>query len=159
MCTATNETPHDRLINFPRKSNSNPLPSWLTEKGRVLLRKHVKQSKYDDDCEEVDLIDCNPTYARVRLQNGFEKTVSLRDLAPTPSDNQSRPSPPCSPVVLDYEPPPSDAIISDTTLSETPSTTPAPASADPPPVPQRCSTRSNKGCAPDRLAYDTLGGD
>ena len=60
------------------------LPTWLLEKGPVLLRKHVRTSKYDPLCEEADLIDVNPTYAHVRLKSGREQTVSLRDLAPLP---------------------------------------------------------------------------
>ena len=31
LCTATNETPHERFLGFPRKSSSGTsVPSWLT---------------------------------------------------------------------------------------------------------------------------------
>ena len=38
LCTSTNETPHERLFNFSRKSTSGmSLPTWLTVPGPVLL--------------------------------------------------------------------------------------------------------------------------
>ena len=95
LCTSTNETPHYRFFGYPRRhSLGTELPEWLQETGRVLLRRHVKGSKYEDDCDEVSLIECNPCYARVKLDNGLEKSVSLRDLAPlprstTPSDHNN----------------------------------------------------------------------
>jgi len=84
LCTATNETPHERLFAFPRKSPSGySLPTWLSTPGPVLLRKFVRQSKSDDLVEPVDLVSATPHYARVRYPNGRESTVSTRDLAPT----------------------------------------------------------------------------
>jgi hypothetical protein len=91
LCTSTNQTPHERLFNFQRRSvNGNSIPSWLTPKSQVLLRKHVRISKHDPFCEEVEIIEANPSYARVKLNSGHEKTVSLRDIAPLPtSDSDS----------------------------------------------------------------------
>jgi len=57
--------------------------------GKVYLKRYVRQSKYDPLVDEVELIDANPNYATVRLQNGNEATVSLRHLAPT-GDNQEQ---------------------------------------------------------------------
>ena len=83
LCTATNETPHERFFKFNRKSvNGQSLPSWLLTPGPVLLRKHVRSSKYDPLTEEVELISANPNYAHIRKPNGQETTVSVRDLAP-----------------------------------------------------------------------------
>ena len=49
----------------------------------VLVRKHVRQSKYDAVVERADLIHATPQYALARFKNGREGiTVSLRDLAP-----------------------------------------------------------------------------
>ena len=48
----------------------------------VLLKLHVRTSKYDPLVDEVELIQASPTHAHVRLQNGREVTVSLRDVAP-----------------------------------------------------------------------------
>jgi len=84
LCTATNVTPHERLFNYIRKTaTGSTLPAWLTKPGPVLLRKHVRLSKYDSPVEEVQLLDANHNYAHVKLNTGVEKTVSLRDLAPT----------------------------------------------------------------------------
>ncbi|CAC5414189.1 unnamed protein product [Mytilus coruscus] len=77
LCTSINCTPHERFFNFTRKSSSglaNPRP--------VLMKKHVRATKYDPLVEEVDLLEANPTYAHVRLPDGRETTVSVRHLAP-----------------------------------------------------------------------------
>ena len=87
LCTATNCTPHERMFHHNRKSTTGlSLPSWLVDANKVLLRKQNRSSKYDPLVEEVDLLECNPTYARVRLQDGREDTVSLRNLAPAVED-------------------------------------------------------------------------
>ena len=66
-----------------RSSSGTSIPSWLSHPGKVLLKCHVKNSKYDSDVDEVDLIEANPQYAYVRFNNGCETTVSTRYLAPT----------------------------------------------------------------------------
>ena len=45
-------------------------------------KKNVQHSKYDPGVQEVDLLECNPQYAHVRMPDGRETTVSLRQLAP-----------------------------------------------------------------------------
>ena len=83
LCTATNTTPHERFLTFNRRSTlGTSVPSWLSSPGPVLLKRHVRTSKYDPLVDEVELIQASPTHARVRLQNGREVTVSLRDVAP-----------------------------------------------------------------------------
>jgi hypothetical protein len=83
LCTATNATPHERMFNFNRRSTSGTsLPKWLVSGGPVLLKKQQRLSKYDPLVEEVELLECNPQYAHVRLPNGKEETVSVRHLAP-----------------------------------------------------------------------------
>jgi len=59
------------------------LPNWLVNPGTVLLRRHVR-NKDDPFCDEVYLIDANPSFARVRLPDGRESTVSTNDLARCP---------------------------------------------------------------------------
>ena len=87
VCTSTNQTPHERLFNYQRRTVSgHQLPSWLLKKGAVLCKRHVRRSKYDPWCDEVELIEANPCYAKIRHQSGKEQTVSLRDLAPLPSE-------------------------------------------------------------------------
>ena len=89
LCTTTNTTPHERLFNFNRKSTSgNSFPSWLSSPGPVYVKKHVRQSKYDPQVEEAELIEANPEYAYVRLKSGTETTVSIRDLAPCPREEE-----------------------------------------------------------------------
>ena len=86
LCTATNQTPHERLFSFQRQSaTGSSLPSWLLNKGSVLVRRHVRRSKYEPLCDEVEIIDLNPSHARVRHPAGREQVVSLRDLAPLPN--------------------------------------------------------------------------
>ncbi|KAA3673289.1 uncharacterized protein DEA37_0015039 [Paragonimus westermani] len=46
------------------------------------LPDRVKQTFQDLKLEEVELLDCNPQYAHVRLPNGKEETVSVKHLAP-----------------------------------------------------------------------------
>ena len=83
LCTAINETPHERFFLFNRKTSFGvSMPSWLLNPGRVLLKKHVRTSKYEPLVEEVDLVETNPNFATVRNSNGRESTVSLRHLAP-----------------------------------------------------------------------------
>ena len=82
LCTSTNSTPHERIFNYVRRSSTGQsIPSWLTP-GPILLKRHVRRSKYDPLIDEVELLDANPSYAHVKLQDGRETTVSLRDLAP-----------------------------------------------------------------------------
>ena len=63
-------------------SRSVPPCSWLAAPGKVLLKRHVRRSKYEPLVDEVDVLDVNPRYAHVRLPSGQATTVSVRDLAP-----------------------------------------------------------------------------
>ncbi|VDI32023.1 Hypothetical predicted protein [Mytilus galloprovincialis] len=83
LCTSINCTPHERFFNFTRRSSSGQsISSWLGNPGPILMKKHVRATKYNPLVEEVDLLKANPTYAHVRLPDGRETTVSLRHLAP-----------------------------------------------------------------------------
>ena len=60
LCTATNKTPHERMFAFERRSaNGTSLPSWLLESDKVLVKRHVRRSKYEPLCDEVDLVSIN----------------------------------------------------------------------------------------------------
>lgn len=88
LCTSTNMTPHERMFKHPRRSaTGDTVPSWLLCPGPVLLKKHVRHSKYDPLVEEAELIEANPLYSFIRLQNGTETTVSNRHLAPLPDED------------------------------------------------------------------------
>jgi len=83
LCTSTKATPHERFFTFDRRSaNGTALPTWLMIPGKVFLRHFVRSNKDEPPVDEVDLLDTNPTYARIRYQDGRESTVSLMDLAP-----------------------------------------------------------------------------
>ncbi|KAG5882353.1 hypothetical protein JTB14_009879 [Gonioctena quinquepunctata] len=58
LCTSTNETPHERMCTYPRKTlNGSSLPSWLTSSGPVLMKKQVRAGKYDLLVEEIEFIE------------------------------------------------------------------------------------------------------
>ena len=83
LCTATNETPHERIFNFPRKSTTgSSVPTWLAQPGPVLLKRHVR-NKSDPLVDEVELLHANPHYAFVRFPNGRETSVATKHLAPS----------------------------------------------------------------------------
>ena len=48
LSTATNCTPHERMFTYRRQSSSgNSVPTWLMTPGTVLMKRHVRNSKYD----------------------------------------------------------------------------------------------------------------
>jgi hypothetical protein len=51
------------------------------------MRSFNRKSKYDPLTEEVELLDANSQYAHIRRDNGQETTISLRHLAPCPSES------------------------------------------------------------------------
>ena len=83
LCTATNFTPHERFFGFPKRMIGKSLPSWLIQSESVLLRQFVR-SKSDPLVEKVELLEVNPSFAKVRFPNGRESNVSISDLAPCP---------------------------------------------------------------------------
>ncbi|XP_059045822.1 uncharacterized protein LOC131841533 [Achroia grisella] len=83
LCTSTGCTPHERMFSHPRRSsNGQSMPTWLTEGSTVFMKNLVRKSKYDPFVEEVEVLNVNPHYSQVRLQNGRETTISNRYLAP-----------------------------------------------------------------------------
>ena len=62
---------------------------WKRKEFPVLLRKYVRNSKYDPLVDEAELIEANPQYAHVRLSDGRETTVSIRDIAPYTPQQES----------------------------------------------------------------------
>ena len=83
LCTATNETPHERLFRFARRSTSGKaVPTWLTTPGPVFIKRHVRTSKTETLVDEVELLRANSNYAHIRYPDGRETTVSTKHLAP-----------------------------------------------------------------------------
>ena len=103
LCTATNQTPHERFFKHPRRSASGQaLPTWLLTADRVLLKRTKRTSKYEPLVDEVELVHITPTYAKVRLPSGREPTVPLRHLAPIDSSaNLSTDYPTAPPIELE----------------------------------------------------------
>ena len=87
LCTSTNQTSHERLFSFHRRSfNGYSLPSWLTTPGSVLLRRFVCSSKSDLLMEEIEFDSANPYYAHIRYLDGRQTMVSTKDLARSPKN-------------------------------------------------------------------------
>ena len=71
------------MFSYQRKSTSGvSIPLWLTTPGPVLLKRHVRNSKYDPLVDEVNLLEANPQYAHVQFPDGRPDTVSIKHLAP-----------------------------------------------------------------------------
>ena len=93
LCTTTNTTPHERMFNFERHSStSTALPDWLCEPGEVLLKQFGGRSKYDPIIEVMELLETNPTHARILFHDGREDFVALRHLACFPRSDQPQDS-------------------------------------------------------------------
>ena len=133
LCTATNTTPHERIFSYQRRTASGEsLPQWLLERGPVLVKRHVRPSKYVPAVSQVELIQANPSFAKIRYPCGREDSVSLRDLAPLPrasgtdtpeNDSTPPPGPPVVPGKLAAKPAPysgdtasHDAIVPDSSM-------------------------------------------
>ena len=85
LCTATNCTPHERLMGYPRNNQSSiKIPHWLRSTGPVYLRQFIR-NKADPLVEEVQLVEANNHYAKIKHKDGRFDSVSTSDLAPFPS--------------------------------------------------------------------------
>ena len=76
------DSPHEKLFNVSRKSNSRKsIPSRM-KAGPVYIRNRPKFSKGTPPVVEATRLHANPQYAHVRLPSGVETTVNIRDLSP-----------------------------------------------------------------------------
>lgn len=84
LCTVTNKTPHQRMMNFQRSSIvGTVLPNFLTEQDSTILYRRQVRMKGDPLVDRVQLLETiSPHYARIKFQNGKIDTVSTKDLAP-----------------------------------------------------------------------------
>ena len=83
LCMTTNATPHERFLNFHRRSMlGRSLPNWLLQPGSILLRRFVRTKNQPN---LVELIEANPNFAIVKFPDGRESTVSVTDLVPSPT--------------------------------------------------------------------------
>ena len=148
LCSATNEVLRDRFFKCSRCSMFGTTAfSWMSEPGRVYVRKHVRD-KHDPIVDEVDLLLANQNHAIVRYPEGREDTVSAQDVAATAitSSNGNLGGP--SPLPVQVQP---ELVGGRKTTSSTgPKTCYEPETELQTPSTWR-STRQRK--APDRLAY------
>ena len=86
LCTATNMTPHERFLPFPRQSvNGSTLPDFLLNNGTKILHKRHITGKLDCPTETVTLQETlSPHFARVQFPDGRADTVTTRCLSPMP---------------------------------------------------------------------------
>jgi len=104
LCTSTNCTPHERMFHHARRSvNGTSIPSWL-KPGSIYVKRHVR-NKDEPLVDKAELLEINPSYAHVRLKDGRETTVSLRDLSPRSFRDASPPSVPIPSPRYDDRPP------------------------------------------------------
>ena len=102
--TSTNCSPHERMFLHSRRSSSGiSIPTWLTKSKTALVKRHVRTSKHDPLVDEVDILEVNPCYVRVKYPSGREDNVSLKHVAPAPQINTD-----CENVVVDLDNAPSD---------------------------------------------------
>lgn len=74
LCISMNATLHERFFKFPRRSSAGT--------SLLLLKRNVRQNKYDSTVNDVELLEANPHYALIQHPDGRQSNVSLRDLAP-----------------------------------------------------------------------------
>lgn len=89
LCTATNDTPHNRFFKFQRQSAvGTSIPPFLMEEGTSILHRKRNCLKGDLETEPVILRETiSPHFARVQFPQGRVDTVSTRDLAPSAGNN------------------------------------------------------------------------
>ena len=83
------ETPHERMLKFQKAMTGISMPTWLLTPGTVLLRRFI-HNKSDPQCEQVKLLDSNPTYAHIMSPNGRESTVSTFNFVSCPAAGNER---------------------------------------------------------------------
>ena len=65
VCLATNGSPHERMFKFQRRAmTGTSMPTRLLSSEIVLLGRFIR-NKSDPQCEQVKLLDANPTYAHI----------------------------------------------------------------------------------------------
>ena len=66
LCTATNESLHERFFVHKRRSTMGTLvPTWLSSPGPVYLKRHSRASKNEPFVDKVDIVHSTPNCALV----------------------------------------------------------------------------------------------
>lgn len=91
LCSATGETPHERMFQYSRKGALGAsLPNWL-QSGKPAFLKNYVRNKDDPLVVPVSLKEVvNPYYATVEFPNGRRDTVSTSSLAPGAQTEESQ---------------------------------------------------------------------
>ena len=91
------------MFRHTRRSVSGmSLPSWL-KPSPIYVKRHVR-NKGDLLVDEAQLLELNPTYARVSFNYGRETSVSIRDLAPCCEEQNVETDVPGSEKCVEHEP-------------------------------------------------------
>ena len=101
---AIKEMLHERLFNFKHRSLFGMLvPTRLSEPRPAIPKHDVRACKYDLVVDEIDHVHAIINYALIRMKNGQEISVSLRDVASCNS-NATGPNPENNVPNLDASP-------------------------------------------------------
>ena len=76
------------FLHARRSVNVTTISSWL-KPGPIYVERHVC-NKHEPLVDEAVLIELNPNYANVRMQDGRETTVFIRELSPPQSGNDNQ---------------------------------------------------------------------
>ena len=80
LCTSTNCTLHERMFYHARQFiNGTFILSWL-KPVPIYVKRHVR-NKDEPLVDDAELLEINPSYVHVRLKDGRETNVSIRDLS------------------------------------------------------------------------------
>ena len=71
-----------------RSVNGTTILSWL-KPGPIYVKRHIR-NKHEPLVDEAESNELNPSYAHVRMQDGRETAVSIRDLSPHQSGNDNQ---------------------------------------------------------------------
>ena len=76
LCTATNTTPHERFLNFQRRSAlGTSVSTWLCNPDRILVKRHNRASKYEPLVNEAELMLLRTTLTFVSVTDENQRFV------------------------------------------------------------------------------------
>lgn len=78
LSTAINATPYELFNYWSQSTRRCSIPTWLSLPGIVLLKHYISQLKYNPVIEKTKLIEYNPCYVYICLQNDKEMTISIK---------------------------------------------------------------------------------
>ena len=92
LCTATNQTPHERFLCFERRSmHGRFLPAWFLTPGPVFMKRFVR-NKSVPLVDRVEWLSANPHFALICCVDGRGMSASTWDSGPCHSFAEQGPS-------------------------------------------------------------------